>query len=392
MARQLKDGDVERLWTVDYVLNLLTAHFLFVGYVSLLTIVPSYVIDRGGQEWQIGIVIGSFGVTGVLFRPLAGRWIYRFGPIRIAVVGCAVFGLASALYIPAVNAWWLIPVRMLQGAGVGLGPVATSTMVANLAPVHRRAEAMSYMGNAIAVSSFYAPVLSFWLMTEHGFPAAFIFSASAAVFGSIIALRISAAKVAVREPGPVGWAAPLISRKALFPTAVFLSYTLTTAPINMFLPLLAENRGLGNPGFFFTVSSLITMFAMLAAGPIADRFGRPKVIIPGLLSAAASMFLLTAATDRMMFLGAGVLNGVGFGLIQPGVQAFVVDRVEPRERSSALATLQQAWDLGGSGGAFILGPIGGVLSAAATFSIVGGATLTGAAGFLLGIRRKPAKP
>ena len=76
--------------------------------------------------------------------------------------------------------------------------------------------------------------------------------------------------------------------------------------------------------------------------------------------------------------------GLGFGMIQPAMQSLTVDRVPARERSSALATLQQGWDIGGSGGAFALGPLASVTGAAATFAIAGSGTLLGAVGFVAG--------
>ena len=91
-----------------------------------------------------------------------------------------------------------------------------------------------------------------------------------------------------------------------------------------------------------------------------------------------------------MFLSAGFLAGVGFGLIQPGMQSLVVDRVPARERSAALATLQQAWDIGGSGGSFLMGPIGGALGIGATFAMVGVGALAGLFGFAIGNTRKRA--
>jgi MFS family permease len=380
----------ERLWTADFILNLLTAHFLFASYSSLFTIIPKYVLERGGEEWQIGVIVGSFGVVGLLIRPFAGRWVYLVGAKRIAFIGGAVFAVASILYIPAFNVWWLVPVRLLQGVGLALGPVATSTIVANLAPVKRRGEALSYMGNAIGISSLYAPVFAFWLMTHFGFTSSFLFATACAILSAMLALRISAARTAF-PPSAISKAkVPLVSRSALFPTAVFLSYTFTTAPVNTFLPLLAEERGLGNPGLYFTVNSFTSLFFILLSGPIADRRGRATVIVPGLLLAASAMFLLTFASTQLMFLGAGFLTGAGFGLLQPGFQSLTIDRSPPRERSSALATLQQAWDVGGSGGAFAMGPIGGLVGMAATFAIAGAGTLAGVAGFLVGNARRPA--
>ena len=374
----------ERLWSVDFVLNLLTGHFLFASFSSLFAVIPPYVLDRGGREWEIGVVVGSFGVVAMVVRPLAGRWIYALGPKRVAFAGVGIFAVASVLYIPAPSVLWVVPVRMLQGVGMAMAPVATSTIVANLAPATKRAEAMSYMGNSIAVSNLYAPVLGFWLLTQYGFSASFLYSAASAVLGSIAALGISSARTMVAVGEASGRSVPLVSRGALFPTAVFLSYTITTAPITTFLPLLAESRRLGNPGLFFSVNSATTILFMLMSGPIADRLGRAPVIIPGLVLTALSMFLLTVASKQLMFLMAGFLTGAGFGMIQPGIQSLTVDRVPPRERSSAMATLQAAWDIGGSGGAFVLGPIAGAMGVAATFGVVGVGTLLGTVGFVAG--------
>ena len=215
------------------------------------------------------MVIGSFGVVSLVVRAFAARWINRFGAKGVASVGRGVFAIAGLLYIPVTNVWLLLPVRMFQGVGMAMLPVATSTIVANLAPATRRAEALSYMGNAIAVSYRYSPVLAFWLMTEFDFPVAFLFSAASALLAAATALRMSSERT-----GRVGGRAsvertPLVNRKALFPTSVFLTYTLTTAPVATFLPLLAEDRGLGNPGLFFTVYSLTNIVALLVAGPVA---------------------------------------------------------------------------------------------------------------------------
>ena len=377
------------LWTLDYVLDLLTAHLLFVSYTSLLTVVPLYVLERGGEEWQIGIVVGSFGLVSLVVRPFAGRWVYMLGAKRIAFVGLTIFSVASILYVPVPNVWLLVPVRMLQGIGMAMGPLATSVIVANLAPTTRRAEALAYLGNSISVAYLYAPVAAFWLMSYFGFAAGFLFTASSALLGALISLRISSDRIAVTTDGASPERLPLISRSSVFPTLVFLTYTLTTAPVATFLPLLAGDRQLGNPGLYYTLYSVTSIFAMSLSGLIADRAGRGAVIVPGLLLNGASMVLLTAAFNQLMFLAAGFLAGVGFGLLQPGVQSFTVDRVSPRERSSALATLQAAWDLGGSVGAFAMGPIAGALSVGATFTIVGVGSFLGATGFLVGNTRNP---
>ncbi len=399
MARQAGQADTgqgNRLWTADFVLNLLTAHFMFAGYTAMLTVIPPYVLHLHGTTWHIGIIVGAFGIVGLLIRPVGGQWIYAFGPKRVAVAGTAIVALGSVAYIFALGPWWLVPMRMFQGVGLALGPVATSTIVANLAPANRRAEAMAYMGNAINASFLYSPFVASYILTyvgenSYGFTYAFVFSAAAALLGTLFAARISARRIGF-EQGQAGAAAtsasgdkpPLVSRAAIFPTLVFLTYTFTTAPINTFLPLLASQGNLGNPGLFYTVFSLTSMGAMAAAGPIADRLGRPTVIVPGLLSVATAMFVLNGAFFQAMFLSAGFFAGLGFGLLQPGIQAFTVDRVPPRERSAGMATLQQAWDIGGSAGSFVVGPLATPFGVANVFGMTGIGALAGVVGFVAG--------
>ena len=390
MAQPSSDGEPTKLWTSDYVLGLLTAHFLFASYSSLYTMVPPYVLHRGGEEWEIGLVVGSFGIVSLLVRPFAGKWTYLLGAKRVAILGSAIFAVASILYIPAWDPWAIVPVRMLQGVGMAMTPVATVTVVVNVAPMLRRAEGFSNHGNAIALSALYSPVVGFWLISNHGFELGFLYTAACAGVAAFLALWISATRTRAPVSRESGHDAPLVSMNALFPTAVFVSYTLTTAPVSTFLPLLAETRGLGNPGLYFTVNSLTTMTTMLFAGRAADRIGRPALIIPGLLSAGAAMFLVMGAHHQAVFLGAAVFAGAGFGMIQPAMQSFTVDRVPPHQRSSALATLQSGWDIGGAGGALLLGPVAGVLTVASTFGIAGAGTLMGAAAFATGAYRERA--
>ena len=370
---------------------MLVSHFMFVGYSSQFTTMPLYIVDRGGEIWQIGIVIGSFGVVSLIVRPFGGRWIYHVGPKRVAIAGTAIIGISNLLYMAVSSVWWLVPVRALQGIGMAIGPVATSTIVANLAPVNRRAEAMSYMGNSIASSGLYSPVVAFMLLAAYGFQATFLFSAACAFLGAALAMGISDSRTGIpREETSTG-SIPLVSRGAIFPAVIFLAFTTTTGPVTAFLPLLAEVRELGNPGLYFTVNGVTTMAAMWLSGPVADRVGRSSVIIPGLVLAATSMFLLAVASNQAVFLGAAFLTGAGFGLLQPGIQSLTVDRVPPKERSSAMATLQAPWDIGGYTSSFVLGPIAGVLGVAATFVIVGAGALLGAAGFTVGNARAPAR-
>ena len=400
-----------RLWSADYVLTLLIGHFLFVSYSSMFTVIPNYVKDLGGENWHVGVVVGSFGVLSLFVRPYVGRLIAMFGPKPVAVWGIGSFALAALLYVLPVNSWlestpllasfpalaflWPVPVRMLRGIGLAATPVATSTIVVNLAPAVRRAEGLAYMGIGIGTASLYSPFLTQLLADRFGFSAAFVFASFAALLGCALALGLSSGRTNPAPAGHVGRRekTPLIPRAAILPTLIFVSFTATTGPVNSFMPIVVAERELGNPGLFYTVNSLMMMLTLLGSGRVADRFGRSSVILPGLVSVAVGMFVLMYASNQLMFLASAVLAGWGFGMLQPGMQSLVVDRVTPRERGPALATFQSAWDIGNSGTSFALGPVATIFGAASTFGVVGLGAVAGALGFTAAFwRDKPALP
>ncbi len=150
-------ADKGLLWNKDFALNLLVAHLLLAGFFSLFIVVPEFIVELGGQAWEIGVIVATFGLAGVIVRPLSGKWILKSGPKRVVLLGISLFVGSTILYIPLPSEWWIVPVRMIQGVGLATAPVATSTIVANLAPEARRGEGMSYMGNGISIAQLYAP-------------------------------------------------------------------------------------------------------------------------------------------------------------------------------------------------------------------------------------------
>ena len=381
----------ESLWSRDFVINLLVAHLLLAGFFSLFMVVPGFIHKLGGKEWEIGVIIATFGLAGVIFRPMAGKWILKSGPKRVIMFGILIFVGTTVLYIPLPSEWWIVPVRMAQGVGLAIAPVATSTVVANLAPESRRGEGMSYMGNSISIAQLYAPPIGFFIADSFSFSLAFIAASAVALASFFVCLTMSDSRtrmpITSQNENEMS-DAPFISRAAIFPTLIFLTYAFTMAPVSTFLPMLSDVRELGvNPGFYFTILSGMTMLTTLLSGRIADKFGRSAVIIPGLTLVSVAMFMLSGSFTSGMFFGAAFFHGVGYGLIYPGINSLVIDRVPANERGSAIGTLQQAWDIGASGGNFIVGPIIGALGVGSAFVVVGAGAATGVVGFITGNRK-----
>lgn len=82
------------------------------------------------------------------------------------------------------------------------------------------------------------------------------------------------------------------------------------------------------------------------SGRLADRRGFDIVVIPGVVLIMVAMFLLYLANSFAWFLAAGIVYGIGFGSVQPGLQAMSVLKAPPNRRGAANATFFIGFDLG----------------------------------------------
>ena len=366
------DALKERLWTLDFVMALGVLHFMFAAFTAQFTVIPEYVVHRGGEEWHIGIVIGSLSIATMVSRPFLARWVARVGPRKAGVVSGIMFAASVMLYVPISDVWLLVPVRMLNGICMIVGTIGAFTAVADMAPASRRGEGMAFQNIAVGAGSLWAPFLGFYLLDSVSFQAAFFALAAACVGAALCAAAMTSAGVALQpQEAHEDEDLPLISKPALFPTFILFTHTITLAPLVAFLPAFSEQRELGNPGLFWTTYSVVSMAVMFLSGPMADRLGRVPLIVPGLALAAAAMFALLAVESLLMLVVVAAAYGIGFALLNPALQAFMFDRVPARERSAAVATNSYAWEVGESGGALALGPIAGAWGVASTFVVVG---------------------
>jgi MFS family permease len=165
---------------------------------------------------------------------------------------------------------------------------------------------------------------------------------------------------------------------------IFLSVTFSFSAAATFLPLLGDDRGLGNVGLFFLVSGAAAIVSRPVAGRASDRIGRVPVVVPGLIATCAAMWLLAVAGAPAMMLLAGAAAGLGMGASHTGLLSYAVDRVPVDEKGRATAVLQMAWDFGGLSGAIVLGMVATLVSVSAVYWVAGVIVLAATAGLLAG--------
>jgi MFS family permease len=174
---------------------------------------------------------------------------------------------------------------------------------------------------------------------------------------ALLAYGLSRGMHEVRAPTPVVERRQFFAREAFLPTVVNFFLHLTFASYTTFLPLYARTFGLGNAGYLYSIYALAILSTRALGARVGDRYGRTAVIVPGLGAILLALLVLAFAPNgRALYLGVS-LYGLGFGLSQPGLNAFVIDRLAPERRGLGMSTFGQGLDLGMGLGGILMGSL-----------------------------------
>ncbi|MGI6146777.1 MAG: MFS transporter [Firmicutes bacterium] len=396
------------LFTPGFVLLCFATLMFYVSYQVLIPTLPPYVLQMGGGEYHVGLVMSAFPLASVLMRPFAGQWIDAGYKKVLLVCGALVYLSASILYMvtPFLNG--LVAVRFLHGLGMGLYSTAASSLTADSAPPSRRGEALGYFMLATSMAMAIGPALGVYVTDHLSYVALFALSAALSLGALLCALP-------VKQPGRAGGprvgdadgsdAASghairqslssrlkcLVGLEAMFPSVVIFLGSATWGSIASFLALFAESRGIHNSGVFFSAFAVAMFATRLFAGRISDRLGRAHVIIPSFVAVCIGMLLLAAAKSVREVVVSAVFYGMGFSTMQPMITAFTVDHVAPHRRGAAIGTLLAMYDMGTALGGILAGRIAAIASIDAVFWPMAGVAACGLLVFVAGHKRYSAR-
>lgn len=357
------------LMSRNFVLLCAATLIFFTSTMMQIPIFPDFLRERtGAGDAMIGVVIGIISVTAVLLRPLVGRELQRHQRRTYIALAGVVTTSATLAYLAGTHLGLLIPVRLYHGISVASFYVAASTLVVDLAPEERRAEALSYFSMFLYLGIALGPALGLTLRERGGFGLAF--GASAALGALCVAVSRT-----IREAPPpragVEPRGPLLNRKALFPTGVLSLAAVAYAAALTFTADAAEAAGIEGGELYFPVLAGTVIGTRFFAGRLSDRYGRVVVAAPGLALFAVSVMVEAGARSLTPLLASAVIFGIGFGMFFPSMLAFTVDRVPADERGSAMGTLTAAFDLGFGAGTFAMGALIGAAGYPAMYRVAG---------------------
>ncbi|MDQ0878628.1 MFS family permease [Paenibacillus sp. V4I3] len=341
---------MERLWTKPFILMTVGMFFLFTGFYSLYPTLPLFIKQMGGNETQVGLAAGAFMLTAVIFRPIVGVLLDRFGRRPFIVWGLLLFTLGMYMYDWIGGIFVLMVLRMLHGMSWAVSTTAVYTAIADMIPSARRGEGMGWFGTATTMAMAVGPIFGIWVTQNLSYHALFLF----AVLLSAAALLLTFGAKMPFRPKSGARRIEFFEKSVLPVTASCFFHAIAYGGITTFVPLFANSIKV-NPGAFFLAYAATLALIRPIAGKLSDRHGETYVIVPALVITISALITLSFSTGLFGVLVSAVLYGIGFGSVHPALQAATIRLAHPDRKGVATASLLTATDLGIGLGAIMLG-------------------------------------
>jgi MFS family permease len=318
----------------------------FAGLVAVgavLPVLPRYVhgpLDSG--DVAVGIVIGSYAVTGLLLRPVAGRLADRRGRRPTVLLGSVIVAVSGFLYLLPLGLPGLIFARLLLGAGEGAVFTAGSAWIVDIAPPERRGRVIGLYGLAVWSGLSIGPLFGELLLNASGYTAVWLFAGVAPLVGALIALRLPDAF----RPVSHAEAHPLIAREAVRPGVALALASLGYATVASFVVLHLDARGIGHGATVFGAFATMVVLTRLVGGDLPDRVGPARVAIAAAAVEAVGLATMALAQSFEVAVVGALAMGAAFSLLYPSLSLIVVARVPETRRGAALGTFTAFFDAG----------------------------------------------
>ncbi|NOU96774.1 MFS transporter [Paenibacillus sp. LMG 31456] len=338
------------LWTKPFIVLSLSTFFLCAGFYLLVPTMPLYIKQLGGDESQVGIVMGLFTLSAVVLRPFIGGLVDQLGRRQFVIWGLILFALSMYAYSWVSGIALLLVLRVLHGASWAISHTAIGTAITDNIPDSRRGEGIAWFGLSMTTAMAIGPLLGIWILERHSFDGLFQIAAGLVVLALLGALVTKMPFQKKARTGPIVF----FDKSTLSVTVATFFLAFVYGGVVTFLPLFAASIQV-NSGTFFLVYAISLTLVRFASGKLSDRFGEVTVIVPGIILTAIAVIVLTFSSGMLGIIIAAFLFGIGFGSAQPALQAATLNLVRPDQKGLANASFATAFDLGIGLGSILLG-------------------------------------
>ncbi len=324
---------------VSPLLPLIAGEFnLEVGQMGGLMI-PAYALAAAGSALLIGPLSDKFGRRNFLL----------LASVLFCVSLLSVFLIRDARLLAAT--------RVFTGLASGTFSTCSIAYVANFFPYSRRGTAMSVVQAgyfaALVVGVPVASVLAQWLGWRTSFA---FFGALALLAFALVLFLLPEDRHLIEEDLSKRVARRFDNIRIVFETrervaGIVAAFLVSAGFVGFFSYLgswLQNSLGLKTRevGFFFIIVGVASLIGALAAGPVADRFGKQMLSIASTIVLASMLFVIPRLGWGVALFASFLTASLSFAFRQGPLQALATQLVPSRVQGAFVAVRNTASQVG----------------------------------------------
>lgn len=341
---------------------------IYVGFAVVMgmglstSFLPILASDIDPSGVFVGLVVSAFFVSRVFIEMPAGIISDRIGRRRLLIIGLAFYALGAFLCAQARVIYILILGRAIWGLGTAFFFMNTTTLMIDLFNSKARGTALGIFQGIEFIGSFIGAPLGAFLATVVSYTDVFYFTVTLALSSFIVALtsrslRAIRSEQTRRASLPMAstlnnirkWSIMLICLITFFRMFIMNGIFSTVFQLYLNQHLLFS---LAYIGIVMSVRTAGLIIATLGSGFLADRFGRKRIAMVGLLISAAGLAAYTTISGLEMFFVIGFFEGFGQGLVFTTLVVLLSEVTHPSVMGAAVGLNRTFMDIGG-----VVGPL-----------------------------------
>lgn len=348
-----------------YILALM----FFSANAILNVFVPLRGHDLGATNTAIGIVMGAYMLTAMIFRPWAGQIIAKVGPIKILRIILIINGIALIIYgFTELEGYFVA--RVMQGVCTAFFSMSLQLGIIDALPEKHRSEGISLYSLFSTLPTLIGPLIavSLWNNENMGVFAIvmIVIALSTGVFGySATFSDIASDEKPVVEKAPFNGVtvfAQFFKNSALLKSGlIMIIASIVFGAITTFIPLFTVQYGFANAGIYLTIQAIAVVLSRFYLRKFipSDGLWHPKFMLKvlGILMLAAIIVAFGPHIYIGIFYGSAILIGIAQAMIYPTLTSYLSFVLPRASRNMLLGLFIACADLGVSLGGAMMGPI-----------------------------------
>ena len=349
----------QSLYTLPAIVLLTAVAFSFVGLGFVMPLRTLYAREIGASSVEVGLMATSFLLASFVVTPAIGWLSDPVGYRNILGLSLLTYAWLLAAYVPVTSPGALIALRALEGVSAAGVLTPARALMNTVAPPERYGEALGLVTTARYVGILAGPAVGALLASSVGYTPAFL-TASGVLTLTALAVFLwlppqTVVLLHAAEPVPdfaSGFTGSLVLAYGL---AVVLGWPQGVTPAIWSSYMHERGASLPLIGLSYTIFALAASALAPMAGRIADRHGRWRPMLTGLMLSGVIYCVYGFRLPLAWIMALTLVEGVGLAVARVATDGFLADHVPQDLQGRIHALFSAAGTAGSLAGATVAG-------------------------------------